>query len=295
MPAAALFRWGLTCLLLAPLAFLAWLLAAGGGAAMQPSTPELVTALVTAWGVLAPIVAVLLVVAGGVLNALAIRRGVRGVERVATGDWDAPAPPRGPRIIFPAGWDESHPAPARSQRLSRRALGGILAAALLVWAGVIAWVLVAEHPLALAGGALGLGEVYAAWNPVSRSGFVVAVVVWAGLALVAALALALLGRMPRAGLDRLLAPRRFIALAAIAGSALVVAAMPAYLMLGVGLVDDLTTALGSRLGGGPSAGSWFVLQGGVALSALAILLTVPSWRRAPRRDPEPSEGLITRG
>lgn len=293
MLATALFRWGLTCLLLAPLAFLSWLLSSGGGAAMQPSTPEPMAALATAWGVLAPTVAVLLVVAGGVLNALAIRRGVRGVERVANGDWDAPAPPRGPRIIFPAGWEERHPAPARSRRLPRRTLGAILAAALLVWAGVIAWMLVVEHPLALAGGTLGLDEVYAVWNPASRSGFVVAVIVWAVIALVAALALALLGRLPTPGLDLLLAPRRFIAFAAIAGSALVVAAMPAYVSLGIGLVDDIGDELGHLVSGGPSAGSWAVLQGGVALSALAILLTVPSWRRAPRS--EPSGGLSTRG
>lgn len=292
MRATALVRWGITCLLLAPLAFLSWLLSADGRS-MQTTTPEPIVALATTWGVLAPIVAVLLVLAGAVLNALAIRRGVRGVERVASGEWDASVPPRGPRLIFPGGWEETHPVPADPQRLSRRALSWVIAAGLLAWVAFVAWVLIVSHPLAIAGGQRDLGAVYDAWGPVSRSGFVVAVVVWMILAAVGILVVILAGRSARGGLERILAPRRFVAFAAVLASALTVAAMPAYLTLGVSLVDDVNAAFGTRAGGGPSAGSWFVLQGGVALSALAILLTVPSWRRRPRAGSV--DEAITRG
>ncbi len=282
MRATAYFRWGMTCLLLAPLAFLGWLLSLGGGAALQPATPEPVVALARAWGALTPVLAVLLVLAGGVLNALAIRRGVRGVGRVASGDWDAPAMPSGPRIIYPAGWSDSHPAPAPRTRLPRRTLGVALAAALLAWVAVIGWMLVAGHPLAMAQGRLTLAEVYAAWSGAGQAGFVVAVVVWAIVALLAVLAIAALGLAPRPALDRLLAPRRFVALTAIVGSALVVAALPAYATLGGTLGDDLSAVLGPVTGGGASAASWFVLHGGVLLSALAIVVTVAPWGRRAR-------------
>lgn len=293
MRTTALFRWGLTLLLLAPLALLSWLLTGGAGA-IAAGTPEPLATIATVWGVLAPIVAVLLIVGGGLLNALAIRRGVRGVERVASGEWDAPAAPRGPRIIFPTGWEQSHPAAPTSRRLSRRALGGILAAALLVWALVIAWLLIVVQPLDASGGAIDLAETYAAWRPVSQSGFVVALVVWAAIALAAALALALLGRLPRPGLDRLLTPRRFAALAAILASALVVAAMPAHLTLGLSLGDDVrAAALGPVDIAASSAGSWVLLQSGVLLSAVAILIAVPPWRRSPRSGS--SGEALTRG
>lgn len=292
MRATALFRWGLTCLLLAPLALLSWLITGGAGA-IEPGTPEPLASIATAWGVLAPIVAVLLIVGGGLLNVLAIRRGVRGIERVASGEWDAPAPPSGPRIIFPSGWEQEHPAPPSSRRLSRRALGGILAAALLLWALVIAWLLIVVQPLDMSGGALDLAESYAAWGPVSQSGFVVAVVVWAVVAVAAVLGLLLLGRLPRPGLDTLLSPQRFVALAAILASALVVVALPAHLTLGVGLADDVNAALDTTTAPVSSAGSWLLLQSGVLFSAVAILVAVPSWRRAPRAGA--SGGLITRG
>jgi len=283
MRATALVRWGITCLLLAPLAFLSWLLSPGALVRLLPATPDVVAGVATAWGVIAPIVALLLIVAGAVLNGLAIRRGVRGVDRLASGEWDAPRLPSGPRVILPEGWEAEHPTPASRRRVSRRALGTLLAGALLVWAAIIAWVLTVEHPLALAGGALPLDAVYDVWQPASLSGFIVAVVVWAVLAVAVAVVLVLLGRMPRSGLDRVLAPRRFIALAAVIASALAVAAQPALLMLGVGLVDDLVAATGEPLGGGWSAGSWHVAQWGIAFSAIAILVTVPRWSGALRR------------
>lgn len=292
MRATALFRWGITCLLLAPLALLSWLITGGAGA-IEPGTPEPLASIATTWGVLAPIVAVLLIVGGGLLNVLAIRRGVRGIERVASGEWDAPAPPSGPRLIFPAGWEQEHPAPPSSRRLSRRTLGGILAAALLLWALTIAWLLIVVQPLDMSGGALDLSQTYAVWGNVSQSGFVVAVVVWAVVALAAVLALAVVGRLPRPGLDRLLAPQRFIALAAVLASALVVVALPAHMTLGLSLIDDVDMALGTMTAPVSSAGSWLLLQGGVLFSAVAIIVAVPSWRRAPRS--ASSGGLITRG
>lgn len=281
MRASALFRWGLTCLLLAPLAFLSWLLSPGVTAPLQPTAPDVLVAVATTWGVLAPIVAVLLVLGGGALNLLAIRRGVRGLDRLTLPGGVTTDAAGAPRILYPDDWDEQHPnghaSGARS--LSRSTLGGILASALLVWALFIGWVLLVEHPLSFVGDALSLDQVYAAWNPVSRAGFFVSVTVWAAIAVLAALAIALLGRLPRPGLDRLLAPRRFTALTAILASALVVAAQPALFTLGISLVDDVNRVLGSTVSGGPSAGSWHILQWGIAFSALAIVLTVPSWRR----------------
>lgn len=295
MRAAALFRWGLTCLLLAPLAFLSWLLSPGVTAPLQPTSPDIVVAVATTWGVIAPIIAVLLVLGGGLLNVLAIRRGVRGLDRLtlngasgwsatnAGGSAGAPGASRSgaPRILYPDDWDEQHPAGQTpgTRRLSRSTVGAILAAALLLWAVVIGWVLLVEHPLSFVGDALSLEQVYAVWNPVSRAGFFVSVTVWAVLAVLAVVAIALVGRLPRPGLDRLLAPRRFTALTAILASALVVAAQPALFTLGISLIDDVNVALGSTISGGPSAGSWHILQWGVAFSALAIVLTVPSWRR----------------
>jgi hypothetical protein len=280
MRTTALFRWGMTCLLLAPLALLSWLLTSAIGSV--EGTPEPLATIVTASGILAPITAVLLIVAGGLLNTLAIRRGVRGVERLASGQWDAPSLPQGPRLIFPAGWEQSHPASEATHRSPRRMLGLALGAALLAWALVIAWLLTVRQPLDASGGSLDLAETYSAWRPVSQTGFVVAVVVWAALALLAVLALVLLGRLSRPGLDRLLTPVRFAALAAILASALVVAAMPAHLTLGLNLIDDVQSALGPRATNPSRAGSWLLLQGGVFFSALAILIAVPPWRRAPR-------------
>lgn len=291
MRASALFRWGLTCLLLAPLAFLSWLLSPGVTAPLQPTAPDILVTVATTWGVLAPIVAVLLVLGGGALNLLAIRRGVRGLDRLtltggardADGTPGAPGASRSgaPRILYPDDWDEQHPDGHASgtRSLSRSSVGAILASALLIWAVYIGWVLLVEHPLSFVGDALSLEQVYAAWNPVSRAGFVVSVTVWAVLAVLSVLAIAVLGRLPRPGLDRLLAPRRFTALTAILASALVVAAQPALFTLGISLVDDLNRVLESTVAGGPSAGSWHILQWGIAFSALAIVLTVPSWRR----------------
>ena len=292
MRATALFRWGLTCLLLAPLALLSWLITGGAGA-IRPGTPEPLATIATAWGIAAPVAAVLLIIAGGVLNALAIRRGVRSVERVANGQWDAPVAPSGPRIIYPAGWEQEHPAPPSSRRLSRRTLGGALAAALSLWVLVIGWLLVVVQPLDVSGGALDLGETYAAWGAVSQSGFVVAVVVWGVLAVAAVLVVVLLGWAPRPSLDTVLAPRRFVALVAILASALVAATIPAQMTIGLSLIDDVNVTLDTTTAPVSSAGSWLLLQGGVLFSAVAIVVAVPSWRRAPRSDP--SGGLLTRG
>lgn len=294
MRATALFRWGLTCLLLAPLAFLSWLLSPGVTAPLQPTAPDVLVTAATTWGVLAPIIAVLLVLGGGALNLLAIRRGVRGLDRFtmggvqggsttdADGANNAPVPSRGgaPRILYPDDWEDQHPSGGEAGRrhLSRALVGAILAASLLAWALFVGWVLLVEYPLSFVGDALSLEQVYAAWNPASRAGFFVSVTVWTAIAVLAVLAIALLGRLPRPGLDRVIAPRRFIALTAILASALVVAAQPALFTLGISLVDDVNRVLGSTVSGGPSAGSWHILQWGIAFSALAIVLTVPSWR-----------------
>jgi hypothetical protein len=280
MRATALFRWGLTCLLLAPLAFLAWALSPGGGERMQPSTPESIRALATGWGIVAPVLSVLLVLTGALLCALAIRRGVRGVERLARGEWTAPTASSAPRVIVPADWESTHPAKAPARRLSRRALGALLAVGLLSWAGVIAWVLLAGHPLSLARGALPLSSVYAAWNPVGRSGFIVAMIVWAALAVCAAAVVAVIGLRERSRFDAMVVPKRFAALAAILASALAIAAAVPYSMLGLSLLTDLAAIVAEPVQTGPSAGSWFVVQGGIAFSAVAILLSVPSWQRA---------------
>jgi hypothetical protein len=283
MRTTALFRWGLTSFLLAPLAILSWILSPSGAQAMQPTTHEVVVAIATSWGVFAPILAALLVITGALLFALAVRRGVRGVETIARGEWALAPPSNDPRIIVPPGWEQDHPSPMPSPRLSRRGLGAVLASGLLVWAAFIAWVLVAEHPRAVAGGGVPLNEVYATWNPVGQSGFIVAVAVWCLLATASVAAIVVLAYRHRVTRRRVLTERRFIALAAILASAIVVAAMPAYLTMGVSLPGDLAVAGGGLARSGASAGSWLMLQGGIAFSVLAILVTVPSWRRSSSR------------
>ena len=292
-----LFRWGLTCLLLAPVAVM--------GAFTMGSTPPFL------W------VALLLVLLGGALNAAAL---VRGVRRVGSGDFmtsldgmtpadradrtggrgsgswgtgtagsgaggsgaggsgaggSAPAEPIVPRqrLIFPD--DGLVPPPDRGLR---RRVGLGAAAALLGLIAFGAYTLAVEQPLAIAQGLLTLDEVYAAWNTASRVGFTISLTIWVLLSLAVVLGVAVLALLPAIAADRILTPRRMLAAACIAGSVIVVAAVFPYFTLGISLPDDLPFAAG----GVSSPGSQLFGLTGVALSATAILLTVPGWRRLPR-------------
>lgn len=264
-----LFRWGLTCLLLVPVAGFAWFTAGASGAAVA-----------FLWLALA------LILLGGVLNAAAI---VRGVRRVGSGDVmtsldgmtpadraaespDEPIVPR-QRIIFPD--DGLPPAPDRGLR---RRVGLAAAAALLGLIALGAYTLAIEQPLAIAQGLLTLDEVYAAWGTASRIGFSISLTIWVVLSLAVALAVAVLALLPAIAADRILTPRRMLAAACIAGSAIVVAAAFPYFALGISLPDDLPF----MASGVQSPASLAFGLTGVALSAIAILLTVPDWRRAPR-------------
>lgn len=261
-----LFRWGLTSLLLAPLAFLAAFVAGG-----EPAF---------AW------LGLVLVLLGGALNAAAI---VRGFRRIGSGELIAdldgvdlsqvgpaavrpdnaePVAPR-VRIIFPP---ELEPAPKPGLR--RRA--GLGAAAALL--GVIAfggYTLAVEQPLAIAQGLLTLDEVYAVWGTGSRIAFTISLTVWVLLSLAAVVGVAVLALFLSLSADRLLTPRRMLAAACIAGSTVVVAAVFPYLAVGMSLPDDLPFAASAV----QSPGSLLFGLTGVALSATAILLTVPDWRR----------------
>lgn len=265
-----LFRWGLTCLLLVPVAVT--------GAFTMGSTPPFL------W------VALVLVVLGGALNAAAL---VRGVRRVGSGDFmtsldgmapadranaqksGSPAEPIVPRqrIIFPD--DGLVAAPDRGQR---RRVGLGAAAALLGLIAFGAYTLAVEQPRAIAQGLLTLDEVYAAWNTASRVGFTISLTIWVLLSLAVVLGVAVLALLPAIAADRILTPRRMLAAACIAGSVIVVAAVFPYFTLGISLPDDLPFAAG----GVSSPGSQLFGLTGVALSATAILLTVPDWRRRPR-------------
>ena len=264
-----LFRWGLTCLLLAPVAGFGWFAAGAADAAVG-----------FLW------VALALVLLGGALNAAAIVRGVRRVgegalltsldgmtpaDRAA----DSSAEPIVPRqrIIFPD--DDLPPAPDRGLR---RRVGLAAAAALLGLIAFGAYSMAIEQPLAIAQGQLTLDEVYAVWNTASRIGFTIALTIWVVLALAVVLGVAVLALLPAIAADRILTPRRMLAAACIAGSAIVVAAWFPYLSIGISLPDDLPFASG----GVQSPASLAFGLTGVALSAIAILLTVPDWRRTPR-------------
>lgn len=260
-----LFRWGLTCLLLAPIALIA------GWAMGLP--PLLLMGLA-------------LVLLGGALNAAAI---VRGVRRVGSGalatrldgmtpddragnTGNEPIAPR-QRIIFA---DEAV-GPLTEPGLRRRV--GLGAATALL--GLIAfggWTLAVEQPLAIAQGLLTLDEVYAAWGTASRVSFTISLTIWVVLSLAIALGVAVLAMLPSVAADRLLTWRRMLAAACIAGSVIVVAAVPPHFTLGISLPDDLPF----MAGGTQSPGSLLFGLTGVALSATAILLTVPRWRRRPR-------------
>lgn len=257
------FRWGLTSLLLAPLALLAAVIAGGA--------PGL------AWLALA------LVLLGGALNAAAIVKGVQrmnarsimadldGVDLSQVGP-DAPRPsePIAPRqrIIYPPG---SEPAP---QPGLRRRVGLGAAAALLGLIAFGAYTLTVAQPLAIAQGLLTLDEVYAAWNTAPRITFTISVAIWVVLSLAVALGVAVLALLPSISADRLLSVRRMLALACIAGSAIIVAAVFPYLAITLSLPNSLPFAATAV----QSVESLAFGLAGVALSATAILLTVPDWK-----------------
>ena len=254
MHAAALFRWGLTCLLLVPFTLLAaWSLG--------------ISAL--AWAALA------LLLLGGALNLAAIGRGLGGLRQSALDEGRStahhPVEPR-QRILYPF-----EPEPLPDPRVRRR-IGTGSALALLGLIAFGAWTLAIAQPLTITQGRLTLEETYAAWNDVSQTTFVIALAIWvlAGVALAGAVAA--LGLIDGPTIERVLAPRRFLALAAIVGSVIVVASFPASLALGISLPDDVPfMASGSQ---GPESMAFRLL--GYLLSATAILLTVPSWRpRSP--------------
>jgi len=258
-----LFRWGLTCLLLAPVAVVAWF-AAGG----------LDDAVGFLWLALA------LVIAGGVLNALAIVRGVKGAvsgELIAELD-GMPAAAR-PRIILvdgtvvgePGSSPTAHPGPEARGR--RRMIGLSAAAALLGLIALGAWSMAVEQPLAIAQGQLTLDEVYAAWSTASRLTFQLGLTIWIVLSFAIVLGVAILALLPSVAGDRILTPRRMLALACIAGSVIVVAAWGPYFSVGVSLPDELPFPAS----GVQSPASLAYGLTGVALSAAAIVLSVPRW------------------
>ena len=269
-----LFRWGLTCLLLAPLGFIA-AFTAGGSAAI-------------AWGALG------LIVLGGALNAVAF---VRSVRRIGSGDLMTSLDGMNPadratastragadgrttnpivpqqRIIFPD--DDVMPPPKRGLR-RRVGLGAAVAMLGLIAFGT--YTLAVEQPLAIAQGLLTLDEVYAAWGTASRIGFTISMTVWVLLSLAIVLGVAVLALPPALAADRILTRRRMLAATCIAGSAIVVAAFFPYFSIGVSLPNDLPFPAG----GVQSRLSLLFGLTGVALSATAILLTVPDWSRRPR-------------
>lgn len=263
--AGQLFRWGLTCLLLAPLVLLAaWVTSVGAA---------------LAWG------ALLLIIAGAALNALAV---VRGLRRISTGELLAdldgvdlsevgpeaarrmgePIAPR-QRIIFPP---EAEPLPDRGVR---RRTGLAAALALLGLTAFGAYTLAIEQPLAIGQGQFTLDEIYGLWGTASRIAFTVSLTVWSTIALALTIGVAVLALVPSQNADLVLAPRRMLAAACIAGSVIVVAAAAPYFSIGISLPDDLPI----MTGGVRSLGSTIFGLTGFALSATAILLTVPAWGR----------------
>lgn len=273
-----LFRWGLTCLLLAPVA--------------------VVGAFTAGWEPGFLWLALALVLLGGVLNAAALVRGVKGA---ATGELIAEldgmvmpdgspaggasastgsAAPR-QRIILVdgtvVGEAGTGPAlqPGPEARAQRRLIGLSAATALLGLIAFGAWSMAIADPLFIAQGQLTLNEVYAIWNPASRVSFTVGLTIWIALSLAIALGVALLALLPSVAADRVLTPRRMLAAACIAGSVIVVAAFVPSFTIGISLPDDLPFFAS----GAPSPASLAFGLTGVALSAAAIVLTVPRWGR----------------
>ncbi len=262
-----LFRWGLTCLLLVPVALVGSFVASG--------TPVLL------WLALA------LILIGGAFNAAAVVRGIRRVgsgglmtsldgmtpaDRAATPHTAEPIVPQ-QRIIFP---DDGTVNPA--DRRLRRRVGLAAAAMLIALTGWGVYTLTVAQPLAICQGQLTLDQVYAAWGTPSRIAFSVSITIWVILSLAVVIGVALIALLPSLDADRLLSWRRMLALACIAGSAIVVASLAPYFAMTFSLSEDL---LGTR-GGPQSAESLVYGLTGVALSAAAILLTVPDWRRRAR-------------
>jgi len=264
---ADLFRWGLSVLLMVPF------LAIGGWA------------LGLTWLLWLALVGI---VAGGALNVAAVVRGVRRVSdgravddmmRAVDGQDSQPTEPLEPRqrLIFP---DEPAAASATeldSRRLSRRtaALGSALGLVALGVAGAL--IAAVAIPSALSGDVLTLGQTYTVWGGGSVL-FAVGLGIWSVAVLVVAAGVWIAGRADGPVVGRLASPRRIVALAAVAGAALIVgwfapAAAP-------GLAD----ALGPGVAPG-DAESWRAGFGlvGVALCCTAIALTVPRWKRRPRR------------
>ncbi len=283
MRALALLRAGIACLLLAPVLFVAWIVSPAGAASIAPGTGETMTAVMLGWGTAAPILGLLLVLTGGLLNVLAVRAGVRRLERVAadadrgTLDPGSPATPR-IRILDAQGHEiggEGDEGPARAPA-DRRVVGGMLAAGLVALAALGLGVLLVGIPQQLAPG-IPLGDVYARWGGVGSSGFIVGVVLWAALAVLLALVVAVAGLRRGPALGRLLPARRLAVLACVLGSVVVVASgAPAFVV-----AQELGDVLG--LGGATTtAAGWALGQLGIALSAAAILIAIPRWR-APRR------------
>lgn len=268
-----LFRWGLACLLLAPVSAVGWF-AAGG-------------APVFLW------LALLLVLLGGALNAAAVVRGVKGafsgelmaeLDGMVTPDGvpvsDASEEPR-QRIILVDGTvvGEASVGPSvlsgSEARAQRRRIGLSAAAALLGLIALGAWSMAVEQPLAIAQGQLTLDEVYAVWSASSRAVFTVGLTLWVVLALAIVLVVAAVALWPSPVADRLLPPRRMLALACVAGSVIVVAAWGPHFSVGNTLPDELPFIAS----GVQSPASLAFGLTGVALSAAAILLTVPRWGR----------------
>ena len=262
-----LFRWGLTCLLLVPVALV--------GSFVANGTPVLL------WLALA------LILIGGAVNAAAIVRGIRRVgsgglmtsldgmtpaDRTAAPETAEPIVPQ-QRIIFP---DDNTVNPA--DRRVRRRVGLAAAAALIALTGWGVYTLTVAQPLAIAQGQLTLDEVYSAWGTPSRIAFSVSITIWVILSLAVVVGVALIALLPSINADQLLSWRRMLALACIAGSAIVVASLAPYFAMTISLPSDL---LGAR-GGTQSVDSLIYGLTGVALSAAAILLTVPDWRRRAR-------------
>lgn len=263
---ADLFRWGLSLLLMVPfLAIGGWVLGLTG----------------LLWA------ALLAILAGGALNVAAVARSIRRVSdgravddmlRAVDGQGPAPTEPREPRqrLIFPdeplAGASETG-----DRRTARRtaALGSSLG---LVVLGVVGTLIAAVAiPRTMIGDELTLGQIYALWGGGSVL-FVTGVSIWGIAVLVAAAALWLTGRAGGPLASRLAAPRRIVALAAIVGAALIVG------WFAPASAPGLAQAVGPGVALGDPAG-WVSGVGlvGVALCCAAIVLTVPRWKRAPRR------------
>lgn len=263
---ADLVRWGIAVLLMVPF------LALGGWLTSQP---------LLLW------LALVAVITGGALNAAGVVRGVRRVAdgRVVDdllgrvdGSTSSPTPlePR-VRILYPDGMEAELEEGQTVQ--ARRRIGIIASLALVALTAFGAWTLAVEQPLAIAEGRLTLDEIYAAWSAGSRIAFQASLVIWAAASLVVAATIFVLSRIRGPVLNRLLTPLRFSALCAIAGSVIVTAAFGPYFSIGNNLPDDLPF----MAGGVQSTGSALFGLTGILLCCVAIVLTVPRWKRRPRR------------